>query len=127
MSTLQAPPRPDTGPEPTPALDRVVARARHRMRLNRALATAGPALAVAGGAAILWLLVGRVVVLPNVDLAVVVGAVVLAVVAVGVAAATRIPDPWAAWAADRWLGTHDAFATAVELRAVELRTGTSRR
>ena len=27
-----------------------------------------------------------------------------------------LPDRlrWAAWAADRWLGTHDAFATAVD-------------
>lgn len=100
----------------TPNLDRVIQVARSRMRLNRALATAGPALLAAGLAAIAWLLVGRVVVLPDVDVAVVAGGVLLAVVAVGVAAAVRIPDGFAAWAADRWLATNDAFSTAVELR-----------
>jgi hypothetical protein len=116
VSTLHAPPRREAPSAPTPALDRVVARARRRMRLNRALAVAGPAMLVAGAAAALWLVVGRFVLLPDVDVAVLVGAVLLAAVAVLAAAATRIPDTWAAWAADRWLGTHDAFATAVELR-----------
>lgn len=119
MSTVQAPARPDppmAGPG-TPAIDRVVAMARRRMRLNRALAVAGPALLVAGVSASAWLVVGRFVLLPDVDVVVVAVAIGLALIAVGVAAAVRIPAGWAAWAADRWLHTRDAFSTAVELRS----------
>ncbi|HVM00012.1 MAG TPA: hypothetical protein VM324_12035, partial [Egibacteraceae bacterium] len=100
----------------TPNLDRLVARARRRMRVNRGLAAGGVAAVVAAGVALVWTVVGRAVTLPLRPPAL--GALLLAAtVAAGTAAAAvRIPERWAARAADLWLGTADAFATAVEFR-----------
>lgn len=114
-TALDTPPAPALAPPATPNLDRLVARARRRMRVNRALATLGPALLVAGAVAVAWDVVSRVVLLPDLDVPVAVGLGVAVVVAVAVAAAVRIPATWAAWAADRWFDSRDRYATAVEL------------
>jgi hypothetical protein len=114
-ATLTPPPEAPERAPATPALDRVVVAARRRMRLNRTLSLAGPVVATAAGVVVAWLLVGRLVVLPAVDGWVALAAAVGALGVLVWGATTRIPDAWAAWAADRWLGTRDAFATAVEL------------
>ncbi len=85
------------------------------MRLNRALAVAGWALAGGGAAALGWVGISRAVVLPDVDRWVGAGLALAAVLAVAAAAAVRIPAAWAAWAADGWLDSRDRFSTAVEL------------
>jgi hypothetical protein len=85
------------------------------MRLNRALTAMGRAVLGASGVGMAWVALSRTVLLPDADgwvAAVLLGAVVATVT---VAATVRIPDVWAARAADCWLGSRDRFATAVEL------------
>lgn len=85
------------------------------MRLNRALTATSWAVLGAAGIGLAWVALSRAMLLPDVDGSVV--AILLAVVGIttAVAAAVRIPAVWAARAADRWLGSSDQFATAVEL------------
>jgi hypothetical protein len=98
-----------------PHLQHVVHLARRRLRANRTLAVAGPALVTVGVLGLGWSLAARVVILPPLDVWVAAALVAGAVAALVLAASRRVPPLWAAWAADRWLGTRDAFATAVEL------------
>jgi hypothetical protein len=99
-------------------LDRLVARARRRLRLARVLELAGPVATIAASVALAWLLAARLVLLPRIDGWVLTGAGLLAGVALLAVALRRIPDGWAARAADSWLGSKDRFATAVELRSL---------
>ena len=101
----------------TPQLDLLVRRARRRMRVNRALAVAARALIVAAVVALVWVLIGRVVLLPDIEVVGGLGLVTAVLLATAIAAAVRIRPVWAAWAADRWLQTKDRFSTAVEVVA----------
>jgi hypothetical protein len=103
----------------TPALDRLVVRARRRLRWTRVAALVGPVVTVAAGVAVLWSVAARLVVLPLIDAWVLAGAAAAAVASLVVVAARRIPDGWAALAADGWLATKDRYATAIELRDLE--------
>ncbi len=98
-----------------PSLARLVRVARRRMRVNRVLTVAGPALLVTATVALTYVLLGRAVVVPGPESAVALALAVALLLVLAAAALVRIPDRWAAWAADRWLGSRDAYATAVEL------------
>jgi hypothetical protein len=97
----------------TPGLARLVGLARRRMRVNRVLAVLGPVLVLAGAAGVAWLVVSRALPVPDLDRPVAAGLVAAVVLAALAGAVVRIPARWAAWAADRWLGSADAYATAV--------------
>jgi hypothetical protein len=98
-----------------PQLAALVAATRRRMRLNRMLSVGAPALIAAGAVALAWAAAERVILLPEIG-GWLTTALILGVIAAGaVAASTRIPARWAAWAADQWYETREAFSTAVEL------------
>jgi hypothetical protein len=99
-----------------PHLDRVLAMTRRRMRVNRALSVGGPALLAAAVALAAWVAAARFAPLSRPG-AIAAGTLVAVALVIAVAAAVvRIPDRWAAWAADRWLRQPETFATALELR-----------
>jgi hypothetical protein len=99
----------------TAALDRLVARARRRLRAIRVLVALPRLLIAASLIVIVWSLIGRFVLLPDVRTQVVLGAMTLVVIGALAATLRRIPESWAARAADRWLDSRDRFATALEL------------
>lgn len=108
---------PAAAPPPLRHVDRVVALARRRMRINRALA-AGIRLALGAATVLLiWITITRVAPIPRPQATVLVIAGGVVVLGAVVAAVLRIPEQWAAWAADRWLRLPDTIATAVQLRA----------
>lgn len=103
----------------TPQVDRVLRLVRRRMRINRVLTVAGPAVLAAATAVLAWIAVARFVPVARP------GPATLTVIAVAVllisaaAAIPPLPDHWTAWAADRWLGLPETFATTLELRQGE--------
>ena len=100
----------------TPLVDRVLRLVRLRMRINRVLTAAGPALLAAATAVLGWMAVARFVPVARPDpVALAVIAVIVALICAA-AAIPPLPDRWTAWAADRWLGLPETFATTLELR-----------
>ena len=83
----------------TPHLDRLVRRARRRMRVQRIVMATGPVAALAAGLYLAWAILSRLVLLPDADVAVAAVLAAGALAAVLAGGVVRIPDVWAAWAA----------------------------